>query len=80
MQSLPVRGRGLKIKWFDEKDWKCAVVTHGGSWIEIFYSHVVKEYKIVVPLAGTWIEIMRSRILQGRICVVPLAGTWIEIK
>ena len=78
IKSIPVRERGLKLKYALPSCYAVFVVPRAGTWIETESSDAVRLCPVVVPRAGTWIETALTVTKRFAFGVVPRAGTWIE--
>ena len=74
-QSLPSRGRGLKLKEYGFEYGDDDVAPLAGAWIEIPQFPEVPYQVSVAPLAGAWIEIKSGgEKVKASLCRSPRGG------
>ena len=75
--NTDVRGKA-QIFFIILVDYKQAVASFAGAWIETFCLAQRRYGATVAPFAGAWIQTLRSLWRCVRPFVAPFAGVWIE--
>ncbi len=77
-ESLPARGRGLKLRGSGPAPWRPRVAPRTGAWIETAASAGASGHNASLPARGRGLKQKQIDYIATLMDVAPRTGAWIE--